>query len=504
MTLLLVLFGVGVVLELMPHAGGLLWRLRKVFAVISLLITAFASGALVVGWFEVWAVLIALAGMYRGINCLRFVEGRMNEPYLKQTTLRTTLVLAALQAILLLLWWGWSAWDNAGQLAWPVITTAQLGVGLVLFFSTVRRLRRTAWPGKVPHLSDNELPTLTVAIPARNETDDLQACLESLLASDYPKLEILVLDDCSQNRRTPEIIRSFANAGVRFIQGKPHDPSWQPKTQAYDQLLREANGEYILFCGVDIRFAPMSLRRLVEVLLFKRKTMLCLLPRCAPSAKSRFAVVQAMRYVWELAPPRRLFQRPPVLSSCWVAKRKALEQAGGFAATARSILPEAHFAKVFSKQDDGYSFMRGSSRLGIVSVKPAREQHDTAIRMRYPQLRRRPENVFLLGQAYGFFILMPFVLGVAGFGMDIGIAAHLMAALAALLNTFAFLRIATATRTGAAWFGVIVLPLGVLYDLVLLHISMWRYEFSVVDWKGRNICIPVMRAIPHLPALDDK
>src|SRR5690554_1207539 len=107
MTLLLVLFGVGVVLELMPHAGGLVWRLRKVFAVISLLITAFASGALVVGWFEVWAVLIALAGMYRGINCLRFVEGRMNEPYLKQTTLRTTLVLAALQAILLLLWWGW-------------------------------------------------------------------------------------------------------------------------------------------------------------------------------------------------------------------------------------------------------------------------------------------------------------------------------------------------------------------------------------------------------------
>src|SRR5690606_25001062 len=140
-------------------------------------------------------------------------------------------------------------------------------------------------------------------------------------------------------------------------------------------------------------------------LLHKRKTMLCLLPWRAASAGRRTAVVQALRYIWELAPPRRLFRRPPVLSSCWIAKRDMLLQAGGFEAVARAILPEAHFAKVSSRKDDGYSFMRGSLGLGIQGVKPAREQHDTAIRVRYPQLRRRPENVFLLGQAYGFFML---------------------------------------------------------------------------------------------------
>mgnify|MGYP001028136504 FL=1 len=500
MTLLFVLFGVGLLLELLLHVPGILWRSRKFLAAASLLVTAFASGMLLVAYYDtLWSILLLLASFYRMFNCLRIAEGRMHEQYLQRATLRTTVALALIQGLVGLLWWGWLHWDETEHFVWLLIALSQLGAALVLFSSTTRRLRRTAWPARAQHLSDSELPTLTVAIPARNETDDLQACLESLIASDYPKLEILVLDDCSQNRRTPEIIRSFAHAGVRFIEGKPHKPSWQPKTQAYAQLLHEANGEYVVFCGVDARFAPASLRRLVEVLLHKRKTMLCLLPRRAPNMRSRFAIVQAMRYAWELAPPRRLFRRPPVLSSCWIARREALKQAGGFEAVARSILPEAHFAKVLSGKNDGYSFMRGSARLGILSVKPAHAQHDTAIRMRYPQLRRRPENVFVLGQAYGFFLLMPFVLAVAGFWVPIGAAAQAAATLAALLHTLAFLKIVTATRTGTAWLGAIALPFGLLYDLALLHISMWKYEFSVIEWKGRNICIPAMRVISHLP-----
>jgi hypothetical protein len=30
---------------------------------------------------------------------------------------------------------------------------------------------------------------------------------------------------------------------------------------------------------------------------------------------------------------------------------------------------------------------------------------------------------------------------------------------------------------------------------------MWQYEFHEVLWKGRNVCLPVMRIIPNLPKL---
>ena len=499
MTLLLALFGLGLLLELGLHIPGFLWKSRKVLAASALLVTAFASGALVVWQFNLWSVLVLLASLYRIFNCLRIVEGRMHERYLQRATLRTTLALASLQVLAVLLWAAWEQWHQTGHMVWGVIASGQLLVAVVLFASTFRRLKRTNWPAKSPHISDNDLPSLTVAIPARNETEDLKDCLQSLVTNNYPKLEILVLDDCSQTRRTPEIIRSFAHDGVRFLEGQDTKPAWLPKNQAYDHLLREASGEYVLFCGVDARFGPDSLRQLISLMLHKKKLMMSLLPWRAAGAERRFAVVQAMRYLWELTPPRRLFGRPPVLSTCWIAKKDQLARAGGFVAVARAIVPEAHFAKVLTKNNDAYSFMRASRALGIESTKPAKEQHDTAIRMRYPQLHRRPENVFLLGQAYGFFMLLPFALAVASFWISIGVVAQTMAIATVILNTITYLLVAVATRTGNHWVALVALPVGLLYDLTLLHISMWKYEFSVVDWKGRNVCIPAMHVIPHLP-----
>jgi hypothetical protein len=501
MMLLLVLFGVGALLEIALFGPGFLWRLRHYLAFSALVVVAFSAGLLMVWQFNLWSLLLVMTGFYRIFNHLRIVEGRMHERYLRSVTWRTSAMLLLFQAAIGGLWFLWAHWHQTGHIVWLLVAVMQLLVAALLWSTSVRRLRRTAWPKKTPSLPDAELPTLTVAIPARNETEDLQACLESLVLSDYPKLEILVLDDCSQTRRTPEIIRSFAHDGVRFIAGEEHTPIWQPKNQAYDQLLREASGEYVLFCGVDVRFAPQSLRQLAGLLVTKKKKMMSLLPWRALVAERRFAVVQAMRYLWELTPPRRLFRRPPVLSTCWIARKDDLARAGGFVAVARSIVPEAHFAKVMAKDDDSYSFMRASRRLGIESTKPAREQYDTAIRMRYPQLHRRPENVVLLTLAYLFLSIMPFVIVVLGFGVSIGAPAQYVAAMAAVVNVVTYTMVVRATRTGSAWLGLLSFPIGVVYDLLLLHISMYKYEFSVVDWKGRNVCVPAMHVIPHLPKI---
>lgn len=497
MTLLLI----AALLELGLHAPGV-WKARKVLTILALARIGIGSTAVLLYALNVWSVLILLLSLYRIFNGLRIIKGRMHERYLQRVTLRTSVMLIATQTVVAFLWWGWDNWHETGHLMWALITAAQCMVAGALLASTARRMKHTAWPHKSPAVPDSALPTLTVAIPARNETEDLQACLHSLVATNYPKLEILVLDDCSQTRRTPEIIRSFAHDGVRFLQGEDINPVWLPKNQAYDHLLRQASGEYVLYCGVDARFSPDSLRLLMYTMLHKKKSMMSLLPWRAVGAERRFAVTQAMRYWWELAPPRRLFGRPPVLSTCWVAKKNELVSAGGFAAVARSVVPEAHFAKVLSKRDDSYSFMRADQVVGIESAKPAQEQRDTAVRMRYPQLRRRPENVFLLGQVYGFFMLLPFVLVVVGFFVSIGTAAHVLAALAAILYTLSYLWIIAATRTGSVLLGFVALPVGLLYDLALLHVSMWKYEFSEVDWKGRNVCVPAMHVIPHLPKLD--
>jgi hypothetical protein len=237
-------------------------------------------------------------------------------------------------------------------------------------------------------------------------------------------------------------------------------------------------------------------------MLDRKKQMLSILPRRKQEAYAQFSLVQAMRYWWELVPPRRTFSRPPVISSCWAISSQALKKAGGFAAVSRAIVPEAHFARVLVRTDE-YSFLR-SDGLGVESNKTVSEQRATAIRMRYPQMHRRPEQVALATLWEATFLVMPFVLAVGGFWLPIGAVAHLTSAVASVLLIAAYEVAVLSTRVNSWWFGLVAQPFAALSDIALLQYSMWKYEFSEVDWKGRNVCVPAMHVVPNLPPIRPK
>ncbi|HKR81878.1 MAG TPA: glycosyltransferase [Candidatus Saccharimonadales bacterium] len=500
MMIMVSLLVAGALVEAVLYVLPFLWPGRKAVVPVVVATTAFAGAGLFVSQPNTVSFLILLLCAYRIFNNIRVMENRMHERYLRRATRRTSLKLLAPQLVLGALWFGWHQMNLATHALWALLAFWQVVVAAVLFGSTLRSLNRTLPRPIKKSYSTAELPSITIAVPARNETEDLQQCLESLIASDYPKLEIIVLDDCSQIRQTPEIIRSFAHDGVRFVKGAEPSDTWLPKNQAYQRLAEEASGEYILFCGVDVRFEPDAVRKLVTAMLARQKTMVSVLPGRARGAGSNFALVQAMRNWWELVPPRRLFERPPVMSSCWIISRATLKKVGGFEAVTRSIVPEAYFAKQLVWQDR-YSFLRSDDMLGITTAKAAREQRATAVRMRYPQVHRRPEQVWLVTMLEFAFLLLPFAMAVGGFWWHVGLYAQALAAVAGILLVTTYVAMATATSLNGRWFRVVAFPLVVLTDIGLLHYSMWQYEFSVVDWKGRNVCIPAMHAIPHLPKI---
>jgi hypothetical protein len=499
-TVVLVVFGLSIVAELLLHAVPSLWHSRKTLSGIVVALIAFSTSAAFVWRPGVWAVFFAFIGLYRVCNILRIAQGRMHEAYLRQATRRSSSMLISLQTGVGLFWIIWSTWHVTSSHLWVSLAALQLIVSAILLASVVRRLKRTGWPAEAEHYTDAQLPAITIAIPARNETQDLDECLQSVVASDYPKLEVLVYDDCSQERRTPEIIRGFAHDGVRFIQGSEPTETWLAKNQAYARLSEEASGDFIVFCGVDVRFAPDSLQQLIAFMLKQDKRMLSILPRRDDSVYGKVALIQAMRYWWELVPPRRFFNRPAVMSSCWVITADTLKAAGGFAAVSRSIVPEAYFAKRLLAAD-GYSFRRSDTTLGILSAKSAQEQRDTAVRMRYPQLHRRPENVLVTTIAEGALLILPFVLAIAGSWLSIGLLAQLLALASSILLIVSYELVVVHTHINKWWLALFGEPCMALVDLVLLHYSMWRYEFSVVTWKGRNVCVPAMHVVPHLPPL---
>ena len=124
-----------------------------------------------------------------------------------------------------------------------------------------------------------DCPLVSVMVPAKDEEDSITECLESLAAQDYPNLEILVVDDRSEDR-TAEIVEEFAKRDPRFRlhQIKELPDGWTGKTHALHHCQREAKGEFLLFVDADTRLDPSCVRVTVTDALEHDAAMVSMMP----------------------------------------------------------------------------------------------------------------------------------------------------------------------------------------------------------------------------------
>ncbi len=447
-----------------------------------------------------WWILAVLLTPYRLVNLVRFARYRLRPERLSSVCLRSHGWLAVAQVVFGATGWALHLVPFVSVMGF--LAGVQFLVALVLL-----RASMSTWEHAKPvdisqHYTDKELPTMSVLIPARDETDALQRCLDSLIRNDYPKLEIIVLDDCSLDRRTPEIIRGYAHDGVRFIQGNVPPNDWVAKNFAYEQLRNEASGELLLFCGVDTEFESRTLRALVEAMLLRGKDMVSVLPTRTESGQRTLSILQTMRYYWELCLPRRLFKRPPVLSTCWLVRASQLEDLGGFSSVSQSVSPEAHFARR-SVVGGAYTFLRTFGDVQVHSGKTFDEQYETTVRLRYPQLHRRLELVAATVLFELIFFVGPFVSIPLSVFLPHSLAFLSVWLICVLTVEVMYYLIAVQTKLHSPLVAFASAPLAFAADIYMLHMSMLRYEFGTVNWKGRNVCIPVMRVEPSLPKLPE-
>lgn len=496
----IIAFILGIVFELLIYTTPFGWRNKRIFAAISMILSAFSVGIFAAAAFSAATVLALLLMVYRAANQLRLVENRMHQEYLRRATRTSSLWLIAYQLIALLSWALFAIIPSSfsGTTILNIIAGSYMLAGLFVVVSSLK----TIWTTRAKNdksLSDKELPTLTVAIAARNENVMLQECLEAILKSDYPKLEIIVLDDCSQDH-TAEVIKSFAHDGVRFVQGNEPNSTWLAKNAAYQKLLEEATGNIIMYMGVDVRVKPQSLRTLVNIFMDKQVAMLSILPKRTQSGLLA-AFIQPMRYWLELALPEWIIRHAPVLSTSWMADRKALLGAGGFKSVTRAIVPEEHLSTTFSKQGQ-YAFIRTNDNINLTTHKNFKSQWLTALRTRYPQAHRRPEYVAIRVLAMLYFLVSPFiVLPMLLVAHSIAWQVIAMTLIGVVCLIVSHVVVALLTNPAAAWLAPINFPIVVLIDFIALHISMYRYEFGEVVWKGRNVITPAMHVVPHLPKI---
>lgn len=126
-------------------------------------------------------------------------------------------------------------------------------------------LARAAWSrtlAEVPDEPPADAPLLSVIIPARNEARNIEACARSVLASTYPRLEVIVVDDRSEDD-TGAIARRLTSedARLRVVDAPPLPEGWFGKQWACTTGAEVARGEWLVFIDADSRHAPDLLTR---------------------------------------------------------------------------------------------------------------------------------------------------------------------------------------------------------------------------------------------------
>jgi glycosyltransferase involved in cell wall biosynthesis len=132
-------------------------------------------------------------------------------------------------------------------------------IAAVRIFAGISKMPRLA--NAIP-LPDADCPSVSILISARDEAEGLPQCLTALLAQNYPRFEIIVVNDRSRDA-TAQILDQFAreNKNLKVIHIAELPKGWLGKSYAMVAAHKHATGDWLVFTDADVRFAPDLLRR---------------------------------------------------------------------------------------------------------------------------------------------------------------------------------------------------------------------------------------------------
>lgn len=323
-------------------------------------------------------------------------------------------------------------------------------------------------------LNDSELPTVSICISARNEMKVLAQCLESVVASEYPKLEVIVLDDASQDS-TSIIIKSFAHAGVRFVGNKPLPRNWIGKNYAVSVLAREASGKYIVFLDVDTKIQRRTIHNLVSLAKVKDLTMVSIVPQRTPIL-ALGNICSSLRHFWNIV--RFKSNKTQASSNAWLIDRKVLLNLfSSDDSLPTTFVLEAKLADVVSRSHS-YRLLMGDPFYGLTYEKQWGSHIETSVRLLYPE---SSQNIFRL-----LWLALLLILYISPYLIVwwqplalISISVNFLTALLYMAVIWPRFKV----------IGALLIPLTVAQEFLLLFLSLYRHKSGTVQWKGRPISV---------------
>jgi hypothetical protein len=337
---------------------------------------------------------------------------------------------------------------------------------------------------------DRPPPAVSLLIPARNEEQSIGEAVSSALASREIELEIIVMDDGSEDG-TAEVVRRLSrrDSRVRLAESPALPEGWNGKQHACACLAAEARHPVLVFIDADVRLSPDALRRIVDELDRSGADLLSGIPRQLTGTLAEKLVVPLIHFVLLGFLPihaARRSRRPAFAAGCgqlFAARADAYAQAGGHGAIRSSRHDGLKLPRAFRSRGlvtdlfdaTGVAVCRMYSSAGDLWRGFAKNA-DEAMATRSAIV---PWTVLLLGGQVAPLLLLPVLAAVSSSGLALW-----SAALAVSLGYGT--RLILAIRFRQSILGALLHPLGVS----LIVAIQWYALFSSrsgrrIEWKGR-------------------
>ena len=333
---------------------------------------------------------------------------------------------------------------------------------------------------------------VVAVIPARNEADVIGSAIESLLTQDLPvPLDLVLIDDASDDgtAETACAVASHLDRSEQLtvMRGQPLPPRWTGKLWAVAQgvaLAQEASPDYLLLTDADIRHAPGSIRRLLELAEPRQFQLASLMVRLKTETLAERLLIPAFVYFFfQLYPPvwvaRVASQTAAAAGGCMLIRSSTLKAIGGIASISQEVIDDCALARAVKRR--GHSIWMGlaTDTVSLRSYGGFPGVGRMISRSAFYQLRHSPTLLVLTLLALGVtYVLPPLLL------LSHRKERRVLGATAFLLMAISYRPIVA--EYNRSTFAALSLPLAaVFYAGATIHSAICFWLGIGGQWKGR-------------------
>ncbi len=340
--------------------------------------------------------------------------------------------------------------------------------------------------------SQNNISSLvSVLIPARNEEVNIKRCLYSLIDQSYKNLEIIVLDDDSDDQ-TYNIVKDISKnfSSIKLIKGERKLNGWTGKNWACHQLSKFAKGDFLLFIDADTKLQKNTISETVSEMNNNDVDLISLFPnRITNTAIDKIISVTIGWFIFSCL-PIIFSNRNPMFSSAFgqflLFRKGAYFSIGGHESIKDKILDDFELGRLITMRGYNLNVFDGTERISTFSYSTEKEALDGLSKSIFPFFNNKLIPFLILLILFLSMGLMPiFIMMGEFFGSKLTKSKEMIAYFTWGLITLSWSISSYRSKQGIRY--GILYPFITTFTAIIGIFSIITFLTKSVNWKNRNV-----------------